>query len=468
MSLRTRLLAGVGLVAIVLVIVSAVVTVTTRDQLIDQVDRRLALFTPSGPDLQRIPRPEPIPPSIPVDGFRDRVSDVYEGFVGPDGVLEDRFLPNVGDREYTAPAVTADDLPTTGGRLFTVSSVDGGVTYRVNAVRVGDVVVVTGVPLDDVEDTIRRLVVVEVVGSVAILAALGLVAWWMLRLGIRPVKEMTESASRIADGRLDERVPEAAPGTEPGDLAIALNRMLAHIGDAMDERAASEDRLRQFVADASHELRTPVTTIRGYAELYRHGGLADEPAVADAMRRTEQEATRMARLVDDLLTLAKLDQERPLDLTGVDLTTVAADAVDDARVVAPARRIDLRVSDGPTTVLADEDRIRQVVANVVGNALAHTDDEAPVEVAVQPGPGTVAIVVHDRGDGMAPEVADRATERFYRADAARSRHRGGSGLGLSIVAATVHAHGGTIGIDSAPGEGTTVTLTLPAEGPPAT
>lgn len=465
MSLRARLLAGIGLVVLVLVAVSAAITMTTHDQLLDQVDRRLALFTPGGPNLQPLPRPEPAPPTVPSDGFRERVSDVYEGFIGPDGQLITRFVPNVGDGTYTPPDIRTSDLPGNGSRLFTTGSADGAVTYRVSAVRIGENVVVTAVPIDDVEDTIRRLIIVEVLGSLVILAALGTVAGWMLRLGIRPIKEMTETATRIADGNLDERVPEAAPGTEPGDLSIALNRMLSHIADALDERAESESRLRQFVADASHELRTPVTTIRGYAELYRHGGLHDPAALDDAMQRTEQEATRMARLVDDLLTLAKLDQERPLDLTEVDIAAVAADAAADARAVAPDRTISLEVHDGPTTVLADEDRIRQVLANLVTNALVHTDAGSPIDLAVRPRPGTVALDVTDHGDGMAEEVAARATERFYRADPARSRHRGGSGLGLSIVSAAVTAHGGSMAITSDPGAGTTVTITLPARPP---
>ena len=348
MSLRARLLAGMALVAVVLVVVSAVITLTTRNLLIDQIDDRLASFSPvgRGDDFQRFPGPDFASPSpqtarrrrdrigrsvgdrrhdhgrrrspigasrTAVVGVAERSSDAYQGFVR-DGVLQTGFVPNVGDQEFGAPDLDIDALPAEGSAYFTADSVDGDVTYRVLAERFGDTVLITALPLDDVTDTISQLVWVEVLGSALILAVLGLVSWWVIHLGIRPVKEMTHTATRIAGGDLTVRVPETANGTESAELAVALNQMLGHIEGALDERAASEDRLRRFVADASHELRTPVTTIRGYAELYRHGGLADHDALDDAMRRTEQEAVRMGRLVEDMLVLAKLDEERPLDV----------------------------------------------------------------------------------------------------------------------------------------------------------
>jgi two-component system OmpR family sensor kinase len=242
--------------------------------------------------------------------------------------------------------------------------------------------------------------------------------------------------------------------------------MLGRIESAIDERAESEARLRQFVADASHELRTPITTIRGYAELYRHGGLAKEEELADAMRRTEQEAGRMGRLVDDMLVLAKLDQHRPLETRPVDLAALASDAAADARVAAPTRDITLDVPDRPAVVIGDEDRLRQVIANVVGNALVHTESHVPIAIRVATHNGSVVLEVDDQGPGMDSHITERVTERFFRADPARSRHRGGSGLGLSIVDATVSAHGGSVDIESEKGRGTTVRLTMPAT-PPA-
>ena len=469
LTLRTRLVAGMGLVAAVLVVVVFVITAITRDRLISQVDARLESFSPAG----RGPFPNdgdtdftlPAPPVDVPSWWRERVSDVYEGFVGADGELQTRFEPNVGDAEYGVPDLSNVDLPDDGSVIVTVGSEDGPVTYRALIQTIegsaGDAVVVTAVPLDAVEQTIARLIWVQAIGVLVSLAVLGLVGWWVLHLGIRPVKEMTRTAARIAGGDLTVRVPETVPGTESGDLAVALNAMLTRIGDALDERAKSEERLRRFVADASHELRTPVTTIRGYAELYRHGGLTEVTTLDDAMRRTEQEAARMGRLIEDMLLLAKLDEERPLTARPVDLVALARDAVTDARAVAPGRPIELDLGVESAVVEGDEDRLRQVVGNVLGNALVHTDPDVRVDVRVSTQNGSASMEVADHGQGMEPEVAARVTERFFRADPARARNRGGSGLGMSIVDAAVAAHGGSLAIDSQPGRGTVVRLTLP-------
>jgi two-component system OmpR family sensor kinase len=468
MSLRARLLAGMAFVALVLAVVSVVITITTRDQLISQTDDRLADYAAFDREVlgrggaDRPDPDRPVQPGLPPAG-PERVSDAYQGYFAPDGTLTTRFSPNVGDEQYGAPDVTTDDLPASGRRFLTADAVDGGATYRVILQRVGNVVAVTALPIDDVQATISRLIVVEILGSLLILAALGLVSWWVVHLGIRPVKEMTETATRIAEGDLTIRVPETSTATESGQLALALNGMLGHIEGALDERARSEDRLRRFVADASHELRTPVTTIRGYAELYRHGGLDDQAALDDAMRRTEQEASRMSRLVDDMLALARLDEERPVAEVPVDLAALARDAVADAEATWPERVVHLDVDavGGSTVVLGDEDRLRQVLANIVGNAFVHTDPDAEVTIRVETIGDEVSLAVVDTGAGMPPEVAERVTERFYRADPARSRHRGGSGLGLSIVDATISAHSGSFEVDSESGRGTTVRFSLP-------
>jgi two-component system OmpR family sensor kinase len=298
----------------------------------------------------------------------------------------------------------------------------------------------------------------------AVVAVLGLVTWWVIRLGVRPLRKMAETAGAIAGGDLSQRVPEAQAGTEAGDLGVALNGMLGRIEEAFDQRRASEERLRQFVADASHELRTPVTTIRGYAELYRTGALAEDASLDEAMRRTEQEAIRMGSLVDDLLHLARLDQGRPLEREPVDLAAIARDAVADALAVEPDRAITAEASSA-VTVVGDEARLRQVVSNLVANALVHAPG-APIEVRATVEGGSGVVAVTDHGPGMAADDADRAFERFYRADASRDRHHGGSGLGLSIVDATVRAHGGSATLTSGP-EGTTVRVEIPIESPAA-
>ena len=371
--------------------------------------------------------------------------------------------PTSPARSGRSPTSTPDRAAAAAasGEPFTVDTVDDpDLRYRVAARREGDSIVVTALPLTDAEATIRRLVAVEVAATAVIVALLAAVAWWVVRLGIRPIKQMTGVAERIAGGDRAHRVPEMAPSTEAGQLGLALNQMLGRLDDAFDRQAASEERLRRFVADASHELRTPVTTIRGYAELYRVGGLDDRAELEEAMRRTEQEAVRMSRLVDDLLSLAKLDEGRPLERREVDLAALAADAARDASAVDPARPIEADVQ-AAAVVLGDEDRLRQVIANIVGNALVHTPAGTAIDLRVEVGGGTARLAVTDHGQGMSPDVAARVTQRFYRADPARARHRGGSGLGLSIADAAVAAHGGTIAVDSAVGRGTTVTVELP-------
>jgi two-component system OmpR family sensor kinase len=436
-----------GVVLIALVAVALVVTTTTRNHLISQVDARLT--TAGG-------RPPPVDP----DGDHGRPSDFYVGSFLSDGTLQGNGSDLAGG--YRAPpALTLAEAEQHVGKPFTVGAVgDSSLQYRVIVRPFNGTLAVTGQTLSDVDETMDRLILLEVVATSIIFAVLGAVTWWVVRLGIRPIKQMTEAAARIADGDRSHRVPDMPPATEAGQLGGALNHMLERLDDAFEQQAASEDRLRRFVADASHELRTPVTTIRGYAELYRVGGLDDGDALDEAMRRTEQEAVRMARLVEDLLNLAKLDEGRPLDRRDVDLAALVSDAARDASAVDPERPITTTLGT-PVVVRGDEDRLRQVIANVVGNALVHTPAGTPIELRVDRVDGTARIAVTDHGPGMPPEVAAKVTQRFYRADPARARSRGGSGLGMSIADAAVSAHGGTIGVDSAVGVGTTVTVTLP-------
>ena len=464
MTLRTRLLAGTVLIGLVLAAAAVAITRTTEAHLLDQVDARLA--SARGPlrsvDLRG------------GDGaggarFGARLSELYVGVLGPGGRLVPVVMPDLLDGDLPVPAIDPDEAAAHAvtGTPFTAGSVDADLRYRVLATpdrRVGAVVLLA-LPLDDVDTAVDRLVAVEVAATLAVLAVLALVTWWVIRLGVRPIKQMTATATAIAAGDLSPRVPDVATGTEAGELRIALNQMLGRIEDAFDERARSEQRLRQFVADASHELRTPVTTVRGYAELYRSGGLADTGELDEAMRRTEQEAVRMGTLVDDLLSLARLDAGRPLERSPVDLAAVAGDAVRDARAVEPGRPITVDAG-APIAVDGDEGRLRQVVANLVGNALVHTEPGTPIAVRVRGDQGRAVLEVEDRGPGMDADVAARAFERFYRADPARTRHRGGSGLGLSIVDAVVKAHGGTTSIRTAPGAGTTVRVELPRAGDP--
>jgi two-component system, OmpR family, sensor kinase len=367
------------------------------------------------------------------------------------------------------------------GRAATVPATAGGGRWRVvvqpSAPGSGGSVLVAA-SLDGIDSTTRQLRLIDLGVSLVVLAVLAGVGAAIVRASLRPLVEIEQTARAIAAGDLTRRVPDRDPRTEVGRLGRALNTMLAQIETAFGARAASEaaarrseDRMRRFVADASHELRTPLTTIRGFAELYRQGAARDPAELDRLMRRIEDQAARMGLLVEDLLLLARLDQQRPLDRRPVDLLALAADAVHDARAVAPDRRIELMLGgeDGgrgsALVVLGDDQRLRQVLANLVDNALAHTPDGGPVEVRVggadldgRPG---AAVEVVDHGPGLTPEQAERVFERFYRADPARSQAAGGTGLGLSIVAALVAVHGGTVQVDSVPGRGARFRVVLP-------
>ncbi|WP_052422959.1 sensor histidine kinase [Nonomuraea candida] len=298
------------------------------------------------------------------------------------------------------------------------------------------------------------------------LAALTLLAAHLIRRGLRPLDRIVETAAAIGDGDLARRVEAGPPGTEVGRLGDALNAMLGQIEDAFRERAASEDRLRRFVADASHELRTPIATIRGYAELFRRGAATRQDDLEKAMRRIEAEATRMGSLVDEMLLLARLDQGRPLDREPVELTELAADAVADTLAVDPDRPLTLD-HDGPVRVTGDAARLRQVMGNLLANVLHHTPPGTPAAVRIGVEDGQAVIEVADRGPGMPPEQAALVFERFYRVDHSHGggARRGGAGLGLSIVRAVVTAHGGEVSARSVPGEGTTFHVHLPLNHP---
>lgn len=497
-------------------------TAIMRGYLVDRVDAQL---TQVAGELANRPfvRPGPmranaVPPSPYLVRYLNRAGvvrgDLDRGQIGEDGPPPE------------LPALTLSQVEALSGP-FDVQAVSGGATWRVVALpaRGGTGSVMVAQSLADMDRTIQRLVGVQVAVGLVLLVLLAGVGPLVVRRSLRGLEDVEQTAVAIAGGQLGRRMPQRDPRTEVGRLSLALNQMLGQIETAFAQRTASElaarraeeaarrseeaarrseDRMRRLVADASHELRTPLTSIRGFAELARQHGGPTDPAT---MRRIEDEARRMALLVDDLLLLARLDQQRPLTLAPVDLLTLASDAVHTARAVQPERPITLQVlpdSDAPV-VQGDEPRLRQVLANLVSNALHHTPVDAPLTVSVgtrpagtttgnRAGAGTTggrtggsttgdpagaastdgavggtadapleAIVeVADSGPGLTAEQKARVFERFYRGDSARTRVAGGSGLGLAIVAALVAAHQGKVTVTDTPGGGATFTVHLPA------
>jgi len=365
-----------------------------------------------------------------------------------------------GETEAAERPSLPRDLPL--GRPTTVAGGD----YRALAVADprGDGVNVVAIPLAETSRTLDRLLLVEALVIAAVLLALRLAARSVVRLGLLPLERMGNTAGAIAGGDLSQRVEPAEARTEVGRLGLALNAMLARLERAFAGQKASEERLRRFLADASHELRTPLTSIRGYAELFRTGAGREPAEVEKAMRRIEQEAARMGVLVEDLLTLARLDETRDGARVAVDLAQLARDAVSDACATAPEREISLHV-DGPTgaaTVLGDPHQLAQVLANLLRNALVHTPAGTPIEVAVAREGEEARVDVRDHGPGLPPGEDPAALfERFWRAAGGRTRGAGGAGLGLAIVAGVVQRHGGRVAAANAPGGGAAFSVRLP-------
>jgi two-component system OmpR family sensor kinase len=395
--------------------------------------------------------------------------------LAPDGTLvgSPKVLTTPGSTPSTAMPVLPRSLRNDGidtpSTPYTVAGTGGVSQYRIidwpeDFFNLDYVVV--AIPLTDVQSTLSQLLLLEAAISVAVVAATAILALLIIRIGLSPLERMGAVAQHIAAGDLSRRVEPATPQTEIGRLGLALNAMLSQIEAAFAERTASNERLRRVIADASHELRTPLTSIRGYAEMLRRGAAESPKDSEAARRRIEEESIRMTGLVDDLLVLARLDQGRPLAKDAVDLRAIAIDAVADASVVAPRRQITLSAN-GPVIVTGDDTRLRQVLGNLVRNALVHTPQQTPIEVAVATDDTVGRVSVADHGPGLSAEDVDRIFEPFYRADPSRSRDRGGAGLGLSIVSAVVTAHGGRVKVKQTEGGGATFEVELPLAPPNA-
>ena len=526
--LRIKLVAALlALVVIALAVISMVSLAQFRSYLQDRTDAQLRALSAQVGDSSGIGGLRS--PQFILEGYAIQLRDPQGQQVpGCSWCTSPGDLTGPGPNVPTSKAW----LSANNNKLVTLPATSGGDTWRVLARTVSyhqlgvfgpgpnmPGILIVGADLGHLDQAVGWLAKVDLVVSAIIVVALAIVGVAMVRASLRPLTEIEHTAEAIAAGDLSRRVPYYDPRTEMGRLATSLNVMLAHVESAFRARARSEaaarhseERMRRFLGDASHELRTPLTAIRGYAEYYRQrGGLKNgsaspataevspaapahasalagsagvqgslaQPSVGDEplnrqemdriMERVEQESSRMGGLVEDMLMLARLDQQRPIEQRPVDLLTLAADAVQDARIVAPSRSIDLTVGTGAAfLVLGDEARLRQVISNLMNNALTHTPDGSPISVRIftgyQQGNPVVpcaVLEVADHGSGLTQEQASRVFERFYRADQARGRRTGGNGLGLAIVQALVAAHGGTVSLDTAPGHGATFRITLP-------
>ena len=371
----------------------------------------------------------------------------------------------VGSYDATFTHLTASEVQATNGLPFTVSGLGERPDFRAIAKMLpsglGSVVISTS--LDGVETTQRQLQGFFILVTMIVLLLIAVVARWIIRISLKPLREVENTAAAIADGDYSARLPEVDESTEVGRLSASLNTMLGKIEDSFALRIASENRLRRFVADASHELRTPLTAIRGFAELHRQGAVTGEEKTRELVGRIEKESIRMSSLVEDLLLLARMDQAPQFNQQAVDLDKLVNDCVASARAAGPEHPITIDLgNEEENYILGDESRIHQALQNLLANARTHTPAETSIFVSVSGTAEEKTISVRDTGPGMSPEVQEKIFERFYRADPSRVRSGGeGSGLGLSIVDAIMKAHGGTVTLKSEVGEGTTFTLHFP-------
>jgi two-component system, OmpR family, sensor kinase len=457
LSLRARLLLGVVLLTALGLVAADVATYgSLRSFLLHRVDSGLE----AGHGLFE---------GRPTHAGRPEPGDHPPGGPAPQGIdwyqlqtLDRKFVKGRLIEGSSPPKLPAKlDLPERGNAenertvYFDAPARKGSETYRVRASiepQEANRILFVASSLGEVDGTLHRLVLIELIATAAVLAALTALGLWVVRLGLRPLREIELTAAAITAGDLSRRIDHPDPQTEVGRVGSALNTML-------DRIEASDRRLRRFIADASHELRTPLTAVRAYAELFGRGAATHPDDLERSMAGITREAERMSVLVDDLLLLARLDEGRPLERKPVDLAAVVGEAVDAARVVEPDRPIESSVE--PAVVTGDEARLRQALDNLLANARAHTPAGTPVSVDLRRSDGRAELTVADHGPGLDEEDTSRVFERFYRADESRARSSGGAGLGLSIVAAVTEAHGGVAEARPTPGGGATFVITLP-------
>ena len=481
LSLRTRLLADlIALTATFLVVMGVVSTVVLRTLEQDQFNTELGLAarqpvsaiikaTDGFAAAYLSPRTGTYGELTPSSPAADEMRDLLADLSGKSATEVAKYLRSRADRDSPFNLrLSGDPALRVAWRPIDATAATTGSTFPV-----GYNVILLGRPVSDISSQVRGLVLAELITGGGLLALLAVCGSWLIGRGLAPLARMASTADLItSSGNLTARMSDSDDRRETGRLAGAINTMLDRIQQAFGARLQSEQKVRQFAADASHELRTPLTTIRGYAELYQQGALGPDE-LPNAMRRIEQEAERMSRLVAELLELARLDRESSLDLTETDLAALAMDAVADARAVEPGRPVAADVPPTPVVVTADEPRIRQVLANLLGNVRAHTPPGTAATVRLYPAGDGAVLEVSDDGPGMSERDAALAFDRFHRGTRGGAGPNGsgglsGSGLGLSIVAAIAAAHGGHVRLRSAPGAGTTVHLWIPVNSPERT
>ncbi|GAB2582703.1 sensor histidine kinase [Kribbella endophytica] len=470
LSLRSRLLLiTLALLLIGLTTGATIVTSLLQNHLRTRLDSELRsvgrlLQLTDGPVSQDRPGADAQALALGLDLF----GSPYFVFLDPDGkVVSQVSSPRIGRDQL--PPVEELRRAVPDGAAVVVPAADGASRWRAIALpRQSGSLVVAG-SFAEADSTVARVRRSSVIAGSLTLAALAVAGWFAVNGGLRPLRRIEQTAAAIAGGDLSRRVPElAAPGTELGRLSASLNTMLGQLEQAFADRSASEARMRTFVSDVSHELRTPLFGIKGFTELYRMGALP-EPADVDAtMRRIEQEAGRLAGLTEDLLLLAQLDEapDSLLEPGPMDLRTLANDARQDLQALDPSRPVEVTGPGGgppgPAPVWGDEARLRQVVTNLVGNAVAHTPPGTPVRIGVGTADDRAVLEISDQGPGMSADQASRVFDRFYRVDRARSRSGGANaGLGLAIARSLAQAHGGEVELRTAVGEGACFRITLP-------
>lgn len=471
LSLRARLLCVVALLLATALLIAGVLTLAALGtQLRTQVDENLREVGGSRLSLERLLDQLDTSPPLQDDALPSQYvvqmnyDDGSHGLPLADG-HRDRDLPAL---PWVHSSVLSQnrEFRTIGRDEEAWRLLITKVRYANHPAGPVDGTVVVALPLRTVHQTLWLVTFRFALASAALLGMMLLVGYFAIGRAFRPLREVQAVARAFGGGDTTRRVDVTAPRSEVGQLGESMNSMLEQIETTLAAREASEARMRRFVGDAGHELRTPLAAVRGFAELFRMGAVTEPGDVRRTFRRIEDESTRMATLVEDLLVLARMDAHRPVRTGPVDLLVLAADAAHNATVLAPDRHVSVTGLDGgsphPVPLTGDEDRLRQVVTNLMANAIRHTPADAPIRLAVGVNEDRAVLAVIDHGPGVRPELADKIFERFFRADDSRSRESGGSGLGLAIVAAIVAAHRGTTRVQQTPGGGATFVVTLPA------